>query len=175
MTSLGSTFQARSTLTYLCKRTKATTQVTLETKTKRVVSAVLTMVFRTIHNWDATTEASTLIRTIRASMFSSTRTSSLRKVGGITEIWTRVTKTTLSRNSTKGTLQTVLRRWALRAKTKNLMRTTRGCLLTQRTRSCEMATSRRNRSHSNPHSIRQTTLTISLERSPPALWTRQND
>lgn len=175
MTSLDSTSQARSTLIYQCKRTRAITQVTVKILAKRIASAVSTTVFRTIRNWDATTEASTLIRTIRASMFSSTLTSSRRKVDGTTEIWIRATKTTLSRNSIEETLQMVLTWWALLQKTKNRMRTTRSCLLTQRTRLCEIVTSRPSRSHSSLPSTRQATLRTSLERSPRTFRTRQNE
>lgn len=62
-----------------------------------------------ILNFDATMEASMLIRTTKASMVSSTPISSLKRAGGI-KIKTTVldTTATLSRTSTEGTLQTGL-------------------------------------------------------------------
>jgi hypothetical protein len=108
-----------------------------EALTKRTVSAVLTTECRKIIlNFDATMEASMLIRTTKASMGSSTLISSLRRVGGTLKTTATVTKTTLSRTSTEGTLQTGLMQLTLQPKTSKTKKTIMiSCRNTPRTRS----------------------------------------
>ena len=123
------------------------------------------MVYRKIHNFDATMEASMLIRTTKASMaVSNTLISSHRRAGGTT-ITTRAMDTTitLSRTSTEGTLQTGLMR------SRRLQRITRRtsaitmtrCQLVPKIRSSVTVTINRTKSLLSQRSKRQT-LTTSL-------------
>lgn len=160
-------FLALNTLTCQCKRTKAITPVTIEAPIRRIDSAALTMECRKTRNFDATMEASMLIRTTKASTVSNTQISSHKRAGGITQIKTTPTGTnpTTSRTSTEGTLHNQLRWYTLRQRIKRwtsaIIMTK--CRLVQRTRSSATVTINRTKSHSGPRSIRQT-LMINLLR-----------
>lgn len=92
---------------YLCKRINHTMQGTIEAQTRRIDLVGSTMVCMKILNYDVTMEASTLIRTTKASMeHSSTQISyQIRADTSLTRIWETDTIATPNKTSTEGTQQ----------------------------------------------------------------------
>lgn len=101
-------FQAPNLLTCQCRRTKVIMQAqTTEIRTRKIGSEDLTTVCKmTLNNFDATMEASMLIRTTKASMVSNIQTFCLQRAECIEmHMVQMVVSWTPSKTSTEGTLQ----------------------------------------------------------------------
>ena len=170
------TFLALNMLICPCKRTKVIMLVTIETPIRKLDLEASTMECRkTTLNLERTMAHSMLTKEIpRTSMDNSIRISSLTRAGGTTINSIAIiamaagSMATLSRKtSTEGTLQTGLTRTRLlRIRRWTMANLLTKCRLAQRTRSREIATINRSRSHSSLLSIRHKAKwqTISLSK-----------
>jgi len=153
-----STFQALSMRTFLCKRTKATTQETTEARTRRIDSDSSTIRCRRILNWEETSIMEVSMHTLELRIISmvvanNTPISSHKRGGTIktpepAEVDIR---STLSRTSSEGTLQMGQTWSTLQQRTRRWISaiTMIKCLLAQRIHSKETATISQTKSHSN--------------------------
>lgn len=157
---LVSIYQVQNMRIYLCKRINHTMQGTIEAQTRRIDLVGSTMVCMKILNYDVTMEASTLIRTTKASMeHSSTQISyQIRADTSLTRIWETDTIATPNKTSTEGTQQMGLIRSTHQQRIRGwtMAITMIKCLLAQRIRSIEIATISRTKSLSSRRSTRQT-------------------